>query len=71
MLTHHLPTHPVQRPSHTKSHSRVNTLLNAWHRTTSAPEAEGVAFAEEVSHLGEAVVEGEVQEDVLHGVLYS
>ena len=67
MLTHFLPTHPVQR----SSHHRVNTSLNAWHCTTSASQAEGAVFTEEALQLGEAVVEGGLQEDVLHGVLYS
>ena len=62
------PPHPDRGPTYTH---RVATLLNAWHRTTSAFMAEGDALTEEEIHLMEAVVVGYMQGNVLHGVLYS
>ena len=67
MLTHFLPMHLVQH----SSHHQVNTSLNAWHCTMLASQAKGAVFMEEALQLREAVVEGGLQEDVLHGVLYS
>jgi hypothetical protein len=62
-----------QPPSH-QNHDPVkrdqNHTLNAWHSTMLASRAEGDAFTEEDLHLREAVVEGTLQGNVLHGVLY-
>ena len=55
----------------TLTYPGLNTALDAWHRTTSALWAEGVAFTEEYVQSRKAVVEGGSQEDVLRGILHS
>jgi hypothetical protein len=61
------PPHPYRDPHVTRG--RLNTQRLAPYDVGLM--AEGDDFTEETLELREAVIEGTVQEDVLHGVLYS